>query len=135
VSTARRALGPLALCLVLGGALLIGSGVFDAGPVGPAARIASLERDVKCPGSECGDLSVAQSEAPSSVALRDEIVAGVRDGQSDSDILATIVDRYGTGILLSPPAGGLDTILWGAPVVLAAGAVASLGVFAVRRRR
>jgi cytochrome c-type biogenesis protein CcmH/NrfF len=131
----RRAIGPVALCLVLGSALLIGSGAFDVQHAGTAARIAALERDVRCPGSECGDLSVAQSEAPSSIALRNEIAAGVRDGQSDGDILAVIVDRYGTGILLSPPPGGLDTILWGAPVVLAAGAVASRGGFAVRRRR
>jgi cytochrome c-type biogenesis protein CcmH len=135
VSTVRPALAPVALCLVLGAALLVGSGVFDTGPVGPAARIASLERDVRCPGTDCGDLSVAQSEAPSSIALRNEIIDGVHGGQSDSDILATIVDRYGTGILLSPPSGGLDTILWGAPVVLGVGAIASLGVFAVRRRR
>jgi cytochrome c-type biogenesis protein CcmH/NrfF len=90
---------------------------------------------VRCPGSECGDLSVAQSVAPSSTALRNEIVAGVRDGQSDSHILAVIVARYGTGILLSPPTGGLDTVLWGAPVVLGVGAVASFGVLALRRRR
>jgi cytochrome c-type biogenesis protein CcmH len=135
VSSPRRLLGPIALCGVLGVALLVGSGAFDAQHAGAAARIAALERDVRCPGSECGDLSVAQSEAPSSIALRNEIATGVRGGQSDSDILATIVARYGTGILLSPPTGGLDTILWGAPVVLAAGAVGSLGVFVVRRRR
>lgn len=130
-----RAVGPVVLCLVLGGALLVGSGAFDAVAVGPHGRIVALEREVRCPGSGCGDLSVAQSYAPSSVALRNEIVQGVDSGQSDSDILATIVARYGTGILLSPPAGGLDTVLWGAPIALAAAAIAGLCVAVVRRRR
>lgn len=111
MSSTRRRLGPVALCAVLGVALLVGSGALDAQHAGASARIAALERDVRCPGSECGDLSVAQSEAPSSIALRNEIAADVRGGQSDRDILATIVARYGTGILLSPPAGGLDTLL------------------------
>jgi cytochrome c-type biogenesis protein CcmH/NrfF len=134
-SNVRRVVGPVVLCLVLGGALLVGSGVFDATAVGPHGRIAALEREVRCPGSGCGDLSVAQSYAPSSIAVRNEIVEGVDNGQSDSDILATIVARYGTGILLSPPAGGLDTVLWGAPIVLAVAALASLTAVAVRRRR
>jgi cytochrome c-type biogenesis protein CcmH len=135
VTTVRHLFGPVALCLVLAAALVVGSGAFDAQHLGPAARVAALEREVACPGTECGDLSVAQSEAPSSVALRNEIAQGVHDGQSNRAILDAIVARYGTGILLSPPAGGLDTVLWGAPVVLAAGAIASLGALAVRRRR
>lgn len=131
----RRALGPLALCLVLGGAILVGSGAFDHASQGPLTRAIAIERDVRCPGSQCGDLSILQSRAPSSIALCNEIVAAVRHGESTSAILDTIVARYGTSILLSPPAGGLDTVLWAAPAVLAAIALAALAALVLRRRR
>jgi cytochrome c-type biogenesis protein CcmH/NrfF len=131
----RRAFGPVVLCLVLGATLLVGSGAFDRSAQGPLARAIAIERDVRCPGSGCGDLSILQSRAPSSIALCNEIVAAVGQGESTSAILATIVDRYGTSILLSPPAGGLDTVLWAAPAVVAAIAIAVLGASALRRRR
>jgi cytochrome c-type biogenesis protein CcmH/NrfF len=131
----RRALGPVLLCLVLGAALLAGSGVFDHSTAGPLARAIAIERDVRCPGTGCGDLSILQSRAPSSIALCNEIVAAVRHGQSTSAILATIVDRYGTSILLSPPGGGLDALLWITPALVAAIALGALVLLVLRRRR
>ena len=109
--------------------------ILDHAPQQPLARATAIERDVRCPGAGCGDLSILQSRAPSSIALCNEIVAAVRHGQSTSAILATIVDRYGTSILLSPPAGGLDTILWVTPAVIGAIVLAALGTLVLRRRR
>ena len=135
MSTRSVPLGAVALLVALVGLFVVGSGAFDSTSGGDKGRIAALERDVRCPGTGCGDLSVAQSDDPSSIAVRNEIVADVHSGRSDADILATIAARYGNGVLLSPPSGGIDTVLWAAPLVVAGGAVASLGVFAVRRRR
>ena len=131
--TRRGLLGPVVLCCVLGAALFVGSGVFDAGPTAAAARVAAIEREVKCPS--CLDLSVAQSEAPSSIALRHQIAAEVAAGRSDGQILSSIVARYGTQALLVPPAGPLTTALWTVPVALAVVAVAACGSVALRRRR
>lgn len=133
MSGLRRVVGPLALCGLLAAALVIGSGVLDATRTDTAARIASLESGVRCPG--CIDLSVAQSNASTSVAVRNEIVASVRAGQTDHQILAALTARYGTSILLLPPPGGIDAVLWVVPTALAVGAGAVLARALVSRRR
>jgi len=132
VIAARRVAGPVLLGIVLGAALLVGSGAFDAPAPAAQTRISALERLVRCPS--CTDLSVAQSNAPSSIAVRDEIVAAVRSGRSDAAIIAAIEARYGASILLVPPAGGPDAVLWAGPVALAV-AVAACGAVVVARRR
>ncbi len=84
----------------------------DAGSV--QRRIAHLEALVKCPA--CDDISVAQSNATSAVAVRHEIAQRVRDGASDSQILTSLESTYGTSILLSPSTSGIGSLLWLVPV-------------------
>jgi cytochrome c-type biogenesis protein CcmH len=79
-----------------------------------ATRIAHLESLVKCPS--CDDLSVAQSNATTAVAVRHEIVADVKAGKSDDQILTSIEDAYGPSILLSPSTSGLGSLLWIVPL-------------------
>jgi cytochrome c-type biogenesis protein CcmH len=79
-----------------------------------ATRIAHLESLVKCPS--CDDLSVAQSNATTAVAVRHEIVADVKAGRSDDQILTSIEDAYGPSILLSPSTSGLGSLLWIVPL-------------------
>lgn len=81
---------------------------------GDAARISHLESLVRCPS--CEDLSVAQSNATTAVAVRHEIAAKVRAGESDTSILTSLEAAYGTSILLSPSTSGLGALLWVAPV-------------------
>ncbi len=79
------------------------------------ARIAHLETLVRCPA--CHDLSVAESNATSAIAVRNEIVAAVKAGRSDNEILTSLENSYGTSILLSPPTSGLGVLLWLVPSV------------------
>ncbi len=79
-----------------------------------AARVAHLESLVRCPS--CEDLSVAQSTAASSLAVRHDIEARVARGQSDAAILASLTSTYGPTILLSPSTSGLGTLLWLGPL-------------------
>jgi cytochrome c-type biogenesis protein CcmH/NrfF len=80
-----------------------------------AARIAHLETLVRCPA--CHDLSVAESNATSAIAVRNEIAAAVKSGKSDNDILTSLENSYGTSILLSPPTSGLGVLLWLVPSI------------------
>jgi cytochrome c-type biogenesis protein CcmH/NrfF len=91
--------------------------------------VAHLESLVKCPS--CEDLSVAQSNATTAVAVRHEIVADVAAGKSDNQILTSIEAAYGTSILLSPPTSGLGVLLWIVPL----GVVLALIVVGLRLRR
>ena len=92
-------------------------------------RIAHLESLVKCPS--CEDLSVAQSNATTAVAVRHEIAADVAAGKSDDQILTSIEDAYGPSILLSPPTTGMGTLLWVVPLAV----VLVLVVVGLRLRR
>lgn len=92
-------------------------------------RIAHLETLVKCPS--CDDLSVAQSNATSALAVRRDITTRVRGGQSDSRILTSLESTYGNSILLSPSTSGLGALLWLVPI----GALVALIVAAVRLAR
>lgn len=94
-----------------------------------SGRIAHLESIVKCPA--CEDLSVAQSNATSSIAVRNDIARRVRAGESDNKILTSLEATYGPSILLSPPTSGLGSLLWLVPL----GAVVALAVAGVRLSR
>jgi len=95
-----------------------------------AQRVAHLESLIRCPA--CEDISVAQSNAPSSVAVRHEISQRVSDGQSDNEIIAALEGAYGNNILLSPRGSALDSLLWIVPAAVVASAVV-IGVRLVRR--
>ena len=96
------------------------------------SRIAHLESLVKCPA--CEDLSVAQSNATSAVAVRNEIAAKVHAGESDNQILTSLEDVYGASILLSPSTSGIGALLWLGPLLVLV-VVLVIGVRLARRRR
>lgn len=96
------------------------------------SRIAHLESLVKCPS--CEDLSVAQSNATSAVAVRNEITKKVKAGESDNQILTSLEDVYGTSILLSPSTSGIGALLWLAPLLVLV-IVVIIGMRLARRRR
>ena len=98
-----------------------------------AQRIAAIETNVKCPS--CEDLSVAQSTAPTAIAVRKTIVARVDDGQSTAQIEQYLISRYGTGILLRPPATGAAGLVWELPLLAGAIGVVAIGIVFWRRRR
>jgi cytochrome c-type biogenesis protein CcmH len=106
--------------------------VFTPHPSTSTARIAHLETLVRCPA--CHDLSVAESNQTSAIAVRNEIAAKVKSGESDNEILTSLETVYGTSILLSPPTSGLGVLLWVVPI---AGLVLLVGssIRLARRRR
>jgi cytochrome c-type biogenesis protein CcmH/NrfF len=114
-------------------ALLIGGGLFSSKPETPTQRAAAIEADVRCPS--CTDVSVAQSNASTALAVRHEILRLVEEGRSPGQIDTTLVGQYGQTILLVPPATGGWALIWILPIVLGIGAVIFVGVLFVRRSR
>ena len=106
-------------------------GLFAPSTSSSRARVAHLESLVRCPS--CEDLSVAQSNATSSIAVRREIARRVAKGDSDSAILTSLESVYGPTILLSPSTRGVGVLLWLVPV--AAGLVLLLVGWRLWRRR
>jgi cytochrome c-type biogenesis protein CcmH len=115
------------LVLTAGAALAVGS--VHGGPHGASARIANLDSIIKCPS--CEDLSIAQSQASTAVALRAFVAAGVEAGESDTQIEDAVVARYGPGILLQPK----EALVWVLPAAGIGVAALLLGAALWRRRR
>ena len=83
------------------------------------ARAREISAGLRCP--VCLNESIDESNAPISrelrILVREQLVAG----QTDAEVVAFIVARYGEFVLLKPPAQGVNLILWlAAPAMLLA---------------
>ncbi len=121
---------PLAILVV---ALVIGSGVVSGKPQSQAQRAHTIEAVIRCPS--CVDVSVAQSNESTAIAVRHEIERGVARGQSTAQIEQTLVSQYGTTILLEPPNADGVPLIWIIPIVLGAAALIAVATLFWRRSR
>jgi cytochrome c-type biogenesis protein CcmH len=119
--------------LVLGAALMVAGGVFSSPPPSRGQRVAAIERVVKCPS--CDDVSVAESEDSTAIAVRHEIETQVAEGRSTAQIEQSLVAQYGTTILLEPPDTAGIALIWVVPIVLGVTAVGVVGALFWRRAR
>lgn len=120
----RRSAPWMLLAVVLVGALALGAR--DGGRPTVAERVHRIAKQVRCP--VCEGLSAAESDAAASRAIRDDIAQRVREGQTDGEVRAFLVSRYGPTILLTPSASGIGVIVWALPVAALVCAVAGLAV-------
>ncbi len=82
----------------------------------------------------CQNQSIDDSDAPLARDLRVLVRERLEAGDSDADVKAFVVARYGDFVLLRPPFNAYTLILWIAPaLVLLAGAAGIL--MTLRRRR
>jgi cytochrome c-type biogenesis protein CcmH/NrfF len=119
--------------IVLTVALSIGSGVLHGSAQTPAQHAAAIEADVRCPS--CTDVSVAQSNESTALAVRHQIERLVGQGRSTGQIEHTLVSQYGSTILLVPPDPGGFSLLWLIPIVFGAAAVLAVSAVFWRRSR
>ena len=112
--------------------LVIGSGVLSSSPPTAAQRAYAIESVVRCPS--CEDLSVAASSAPTAVTVRATVRQLIAEGRTDPQIEDYLVARYGSSIVLDPPASGWSLLVWLLPLLGGAAALVMLGVVLVRRR-
>jgi len=113
-------------------ALVVGTGVLHSAPPTPAQRASAIDADIRCPS--CEDLSVADSSAPTAVTVRATVRQLVDAGQSDQQIQQYLVARYGSSIVLDPPARGWSLLVWVLPLAGVGVAVVAVGTVLYRRR-
>lgn len=95
------------------------------------ARASAIAAKLRCP--VCQNESVADSPAALAAQMRALIREQLAAGQTDDQVIAYFVSKYGEWILLEPPRRGLLWLVWGMPIgALLAGAC--LVVAYVRRR-
>lgn len=135
--TGRAGGGPAAWAkTMLAIAALLGSVVPGMGRAQDLdARAQAIAARLRCP--VCQNESVADSPSELAAQMRALIRDRLARGESEEQIVAYFVDRYGPWILLEPPRRGLLWVVWLTPAVaLAAGtAVAAAYLRRSMRRR
>ena len=95
-------------------------------------RLKALAEELRC--LVCQNQTIAASNAPLAVDLRNQIRGQIAEGRSDDQIRGYMVERYGDFVLYRPPFHATTALLWLGPPLLVVGGVAAF-VVVVRRRR
>jgi cytochrome c-type biogenesis protein CcmH len=94
-------------------------------------RLKDLGEELRC--LVCQNQTIADSNAPLALDLRNQIRAQVKQGKTDDEIRRYMTDRYGDFVLYTPPFKATTALLWVGPFALVAAGV--LVFFVVVRRR
>ncbi|AWB33996.1 MULTISPECIES: cytochrome c-type biogenesis protein [Alcaligenaceae] len=79
-------------------------------------RMLNIASELRC--LVCQNESIAASRADLAVDLRQQIREQIHAGQTDQEIRAYMVDRYGDFILYRPPLQATTILLWFGPLLL-----------------
>ena len=82
----------------------------------------------------CQNQSIAESNAPLAVDLRDQVREQLSSGRSKDDVVEYLVARYGDFVLYEPPFNAATGLLWVGPFALLLGGAGWLA-WRLRRRR
>jgi len=76
-------------------------------------RVTGLAHELRC--LVCQNQTIADSNAPLAVDLRNEIRSQLAAGKSERDVIDFMVARYGDFVLYRPPFKASTVLLWGGP--------------------
>jgi len=129
----RHSLLVLTIMLSLGPAAWAGEAQPVAADPALEERVTALATELRC--LVCQNQTLADSNAPLAVDLRNQIRERMREGASERDIIAFMVERYGDFVLYRPPWKATTLLLWLGPILLMLGGLAALYYRLARRRR
>ena len=96
------------------------------------ARLKVLAEELRC--LVCQNQTIADSNAPLAVDLRNQIRTQISQGRDDDQIRDYMVQRYGDFVLYKPPFKATTAVLWIGPFVLVLAAFVVVGAMLRRRR-
>jgi len=79
-------------------------------------RTAALAQELRC--LVCQNQTLADSNAPLAVDLRNQIREQLAAGKSEGDVKDYMVARYGDFVLYRPPFNAATALLWAGPFLL-----------------
>jgi len=114
--------------------LLVFAPALSANEAAPAANDPALEKRVLDLAGElrclvCQNQTLADSNAPLALDLRDQIREQLGRGSSERDVVEFMVARYGDFVLYRPPLKATTALLWVGPFLFL-----GLGIFILIRR-
>ena len=94
-------------------------------------RVANLAHEMRC--LVCQNQTIAESNAPLAVDLRNQIREQLAAGKSERDVVDFMVARYGDFVLYRPPLKATTLLLWAGPFIFLIGGFYFLARFLRRR--
>jgi len=95
-------------------------------------RAQALEKELRC--LVCQNQTLAESNAPLAVDLRNQVRAQLAQGKSDREVTDWLVARYGDFVLYRPPLKSNTVLLWAGPFIFLLGGFYALARLLRRRR-
>lgn len=93
-----------------------------------------LINELRCP--KCQNQTIAESDAPLALDLRERVYQMTRDGYTRSEIIDFMRTRYGDFVHYKPPFNATTVILWAGPgLVLLIGIATIVGITRRQRRQ
>jgi cytochrome c-type biogenesis protein CcmH len=78
-------------------------------------RVANLAHELRC--LVCQNQTIAESNAPLAVDLRNQIREQLAAGKSEKQVVDFMVERYGDFVLYRPPFKATTILLWAGPFI------------------
>jgi cytochrome c-type biogenesis protein CcmH len=119
-----------ALLIAFSGAAFGQAAEVDKPDAATENRLKTLAEELRC--LVCQNQTIADSNAPLAVDLRNQIRGQIGAGRSDDQIRSYMVERYGDFVLYRPPFKATTAVLWLGPLLLV---LVGVGVFFVVVRR
>lgn len=116
-------LSPAAITQSTAGAPVAAPGA-DAGDEALERSYVRVARQLRCP--VCQQLSILESPAELAVEMRAVVRERLAAGDSEEEVLAYFVSKYGQWVLLDPPKEGFNLVVWLGPLALLLGGAAFL---------
>jgi len=95
-------------------------------------RVTNLAHELRC--LVCQNQTIAESNAPLAVDLRNQIREQLAAGKSEKQVLDFMVERYGDFVLYRPPLKSTTVLLWVGPFAFLLGGFYLLARVLRRRR-
>jgi cytochrome c-type biogenesis protein CcmH len=93
----------------------------------------ALMEELRC--LKCQSQSIADSDAPMAGDMRSQVRERIAAGEQPEAVRAWLIDRYGNWVSYNPPLDGATALLWAAPLLVLAAALAlAWGRFRKRRK-
>ena len=80
------------------------------------ARARAISKELRC--VVCQNQSIDDSDADLARDLRVLVRQRIVEGDSDDEVIAYVVSRYGDFVLLRPPVKGATIVLWIGPIAI-----------------
>lgn len=94
------------------------------------SRLKALSQELRC--LVCQNTTLADSNAPLAEDLRNEIRVQMRQGKTDEQVTAYLVERYGDFVRYKPPVNSNTLLLWFGPFLMLL--IGAISLFVVLRK-